>query len=274
MSVNRAAHRAWDELMHSSVLQRLCMFAFLLVACVPQETTQVVTATPMVEANRLYEEGRYAEAAKRYQALVDAGLVHTHLYYNLGNAYFKSGDLGHAMLNYRRAQRLLPRDPDVRNNLALALAKTQDRIPAEGTGATTQILHRLFEWTTPCELAFAALIGWLGVCGSLIAAVLAASHRRALLYASGVAAILVLAATLSAGVWLFDENSRPPAVVVVDRTTLRSGPGESYPQEFSLHAGAPVRVIERRAGWTRVLLPGELQGWAQDEAIEEIVPSG
>jgi tetratricopeptide (TPR) repeat protein len=263
-----------DELMRNTVLRGLWMLAYFLCACVPHEPAQTVSVVPMVEANWLYEKGRYAEAAERYQALVDAGLAHAHLFYNLGNAYFRSGDLGRAVLNYQRAQRLSPRDLDIRANLTQAQAQTQDNITAEDTGAAAGLLRRLFEYVTPHELALRALIGWFALCSLLTAAILVALRRQLLLYASGIVAILALGSVLSAGIRLVDENKRPPAVVVVDRITLRSGPGESYLAEFTLHAGAPVRVLEQRAGWARILLPGELQGWAPAAAFEQVIPPG
>jgi tetratricopeptide (TPR) repeat protein len=250
------------------------MLALYLCACVPQKPAHTVSGAPMADANWLYEQGRYTEAVQRYQALVDAGLAHAHLYYNLGNAYFRSGDLGRAVLNYQRAQRLSPRDPDIRTNLTLAQAQTQDHIGDADDGAAAGLLRRLFEYTTPHELALGALVGWFAACGFLAAAILVPSRRRRLLYASGTVAILVVTDVLSAGLWLVDQHNRPPAVVVVDQITLRSGPDESYVAEFTLHAGAPVRVLEQRAEWTRILLPGELQGWAPADAFEQVIPPG
>ena len=74
-------------------------------------------------ANQLYEAGQYAQAAQAYQQLVNQGYGDGALFYNLGNAHFKQGDYGRAILNYRRAQQLAPRDPDIETNLALARAQ-------------------------------------------------------------------------------------------------------------------------------------------------------
>src|SRR5262245_59003220 len=72
------------------------------------------------QANRLYEEGKYTEAICLYEATVRAGRHSPGVFFNLGNAYFKSGELGRAIYNFRRAEALAPRDPDIQANLRFA----------------------------------------------------------------------------------------------------------------------------------------------------------
>jgi uncharacterized protein YgiM (DUF1202 family) len=243
------------------VLSLLC-----LTAC----NAQTASGTQMVNANRLYEDSRFAEATAHYQDLVDAGVQDGRLYYNLGGAYFKAGDLGRAILNYRRAQRLLPRDGDVATNLELARAQTLDRIEVENEGAIVESVRRLISWTTLDEAAAAALVLWISLCGLGIGAILCIQRRRTLLYLAGVAAILLFLGILSIGIRLLDERGPPPAVVVAAEVTVRSGPGDDYLTEFALHAGAEVRLVERRGDWVRIALPGDLQGWVPDETVTEL----
>jgi hypothetical protein len=245
----------------------LTLLLLLLAACSGGTAT---SGTNMAEANLLYEEGRYGEAATRYQALVDASVQDGRLYYNLGNAYFKASDLGRAILNYRRAQRLLPRDGDVAANLKLARAQTLDRIEAENEGGLVGLVRRLIGWNTLDEAAIAALVLWVILCGLAVGALLWQRRRRALLYLAGGVATLLLLGLLSIGIRLLDQHGQRPAVVVADEVAVRSGPGDDYLTEFTLHAGAEVRVVERRADWVRVALPGDLQGWAPSTAVSEL----
>jgi len=83
------------------------------------------------EANRAYKEDRYQAAVDGYLKLIDRGFTHGHLFYNLGNACFRSGQLGRAILNYKRAQLLIPRDADLNFNLRYALDQTQDAITTD-----------------------------------------------------------------------------------------------------------------------------------------------
>src|SRR5262249_50947196 len=76
-------------------------------------------------ANKLYEQGKFNEAASAYEKLVQSGQVSAALYFNLGNAFFKAGQVGRAIAEYRRAEQLTPRDPDLRANLQFARKQIQ-----------------------------------------------------------------------------------------------------------------------------------------------------
>ena len=85
-------------------------------AMAPAETPNTI----FFHANALYGEERWAEAAAEYERVLAAGWESGNLYFNLGNAWFRAGDVGRAVLDYERARRLLPRDPDVQANLSYA----------------------------------------------------------------------------------------------------------------------------------------------------------
>jgi hypothetical protein len=225
----------------------------------------------VAEANQLYQAGQFPEAAAAYQALVDAGIENGTVYYNLGNAHFKNGDLGRAILNYRRAQQLLPRDPDVAANLDLARAQTIDRLEVGDGDPLVSFARRvLIEWTTLDEVTAITLGLWVALCSLTVIAILWPSGRQALRYGIGVIAVLWLLGLLSIGIRLVDARGSSPAVVVTSSVEVRSGPGEDYLTEFSLHAGAEIRVIEERDEWVRIALPGGLQGWGSGEAVEKL----
>ena len=97
------------------------------------DATPLVHRETMQRSNQLYENGRFQEASQTYQQLVDLGVEHENLFYNLGNAYYKSGDLGRAVLNYERARRMAPRDADIRANLDFARSLALDRYESEAT---------------------------------------------------------------------------------------------------------------------------------------------
>ena len=251
---------------------RLLILVLLLVglcACAPETTS----GAHIAEANQLYEAGQFAEAAVAYQALADAGVEDGTLYYNLGNAYFKAGDLGYAILNYRRAQLLLPRDPDVSANLQLARAQTTDRLEAKDSGVLVSFVRRvLVEWTTLDEAAAITLGLWGLLCALVVVVIMWPRGRRGLSYVIGVVAVLLALGLVSVTIRVVDARGSP-AVVVAQSVETRSGPGTDYVAEFTLHAGAEVRVLERRENWARIALPGDLQGWLPDETVKELAIS-
>ena len=96
---------------------KLLLFAVLFIAghCGPTQAKEV--SQQFDQANKLYEEGKYSEAAAMYEKAVKAGQVSAALCFNLGNASFKAGQSGRALVWYRRAEALSPRDPDIQANL-------------------------------------------------------------------------------------------------------------------------------------------------------------
>ena len=246
----------------------LPLIALLSTACSGRALT--LGGTEMAKANELYEVSAFAEAASRYQALVDAGVDDGRVYYNLGGAYYKLGDLGRAILNFRRAQRLLPRDEDVVANLKLARAQTVDRIRIEDEGAIVNLMRRIVGWSTVNELSLAAVYLWIGLAGLGIVAIVWREKRRLLGFIGTGIAVCIVILLFSVGIRLLDERRQPPGVVVAEEVAVRSGPGEDYLTEFDLHSGTEVRVVDLRAGWTRIILPGDLQGWAPSDAIIQL----
>lgn len=251
---------------HASRLLWMALVFVLISSCTPTS----ISGESLAQANHLYEAGEFVQAAAAYQTLVDNGVVDGVLYYNLGNAYFKSGDLGRAILNYRRAQRLLPRDADIAANLILARAQTKDQLGTEESGLVQFVTRTLVGWTTLNEAAALALGLWIVLCGLLIARMVRRRWDGVLLHIIMLIVAVALAlCVLSVGLRVAEARGRPPGVIVVDAVEVHSGPGTDYLTEFSLHAGAEIRVIEARPGWVRIALPGDLQGWVSEESLAQ-----
>lgn len=224
----------------------------------------------LAEANREYEAGQYEQAASLYQALVRDGADDARLHYNLGNAHYKVGDLGRAIASYRRAQRLMPRDADIAANLELARAQTVDRLETTSSAGASALLQRALVGTvSPSESALMALALWILV-SVLTAAALVRRRSSWLRGAALTTATFALVAALSLGLRVRREIVRPPAVVVAEAVQAQSGPGADYVDAFMLHSGTEVEILEERAGWVRIALPGELQGWIPASALERI----
>lgn len=220
-------------------------------------------------ANELYESGHFEEATTAYRQLVDAGFRHESLFYNLGNGYFKQGDIGRAILFYQRAARLNPRDADIQANLDLAREQTRDKFEVE-EDAVERLVALARSWLTLNEMAVVTLGLWFAF-GALI---LAYRHSRAghwregLLYALILVTLLLAGGLFSLGSRLYFENQRPQSVILAGEVDVMSGPGDQYITEFTLHSGAEVSRIENRGQWARIALPGEqFQGWVPLRAI-------
>jgi len=210
----------------------------------------------------------YREAAAGFQTLIAAGLRNAALEYNLGNTHFRLGELGHAILHYRRAQRLAPRDDKLAANLAYARRQVEPFIPVAGSH---RLLEQLLFWHYGTSLrerfwaaAAVSAAGWLLLIARL--------HRPARwLLATGLILVAIGAcAAVSAG-WDMHEQSRYPSAVVMTRECfLRLGRGEAADLALKqpLGPGVELHVLQQRADWVEVRLPSGQTGWLPAAAIE------
>ena len=229
----------------------------------------------MAEANGRFSRGEHAEAAQQYESLIADGFRDATLYYNLGNAYFEQGDFGRAILYFLRAERLSPRDPDIRANLELARSHTVDNLQVEGDSLVASLSNIAHRWMTPAELGTAVLFLWL-LGGLALAALFVVSGLRsfAVILRAIIAFVFVLA-LLMLPFWLSMLYANPysnTGVIIAEAVEVVNGPGAQYGTEFTLHSGAQVRLVDFRQGWVRAELPGgELSGWATENGIEPVV---
>ncbi|MBI1879068.1 MAG: tetratricopeptide repeat protein [Chloroflexi bacterium] len=223
-------------------------------------------------ANQHYDAGQYPEAVAIYETILASGLRHSSVYYNLGNAYYKQGDLGRAILNYRRAQRLDPRDTDVAANLNIARAQTVDKLEAPAEEGLSNLVKFAEEWLTFGEAMILALVLWLSIGFLAVITLLKPTLRRWCGIGMGVLGLFLLIGLISMASRFYREQNYPSGVIVAEAVDITSGPGTSkqYLVEFTIHAGAEVNLIESRPGWERIALPGDLQGWAPAEAVGRI----
>ena len=227
----------------------------------------------MARANVSYERGEFVEAAQQYEALIDRRYSDAALYFNLGNAYLESGDLGRAILNYLRARELSPRDSEIRDNLELARSMTLDSIAGERGALVESVSYFGHRWTTPDELGTAALLLWVATgiaIGALLVWRVLPLRRvlRAVTASAAVATVMLLLLVVSMAYANPYENT---GVVTAAAVEIVNGPGPQYPEEFTLHSGAQVRVTDSRHGWLRIELPGgELRGWVPSHAIDVV----
>lgn len=245
----------------------------LLFAFSPLQAKSPLDRETMVRANQLYDNGRFDQARQIYQQLADQDFSQSELLYNLGNANYKQGDLGFAILNYERAARLAPRDADIRANLEFARGQTIDQLETGPASPIDQWLRYNISMVTLNELSLITLVlFWL-----MIGLVILYRHSRTEKARARRQFVLVIVAVLFAlnaftlGSRLYMQTNNPQAIVVAESMDLYSGPGEEFLTEFTLNSGTKVNLLETRGQWSRISLPGEqAQGWTNAGAVETI----
>src|SRR5262249_3548714 len=193
---------------------------------------------------RLYAQKDYAGAVAAYEQALKSG-HDPRAHYNLGNALFRNGKIGEAIVHYRRAYYLAPRDRDIEANLTFARAYRVDKT-SQPPGPLARAADRALRWMSRSEaalwtailltlagLALAGWIVWRGAAWGVTASVLA---------------LLGLYCFVAQQVWTAEVAARP-AVIVVPEVNAASGPGEEFKQVMLLHDGTEVKVRETRGDW-------------------------
>ncbi len=239
-------------------------WATFLAAAVP-----TTPQTAFFRANSLYTQGQYAEAVEAYEAVLQSGLASGNLYFNLGNAYFRSGRVGRAILHYERARRFLPSDPDLAANLRFARSLTGAEVcqPLLWQGLVFPLAHRVatdqLVWLT--SAAYSLLF--------VVFAVYRLWPRRPqwLRYAGwGVTAgLVVITLSLVQQLWTSDWQ-RHAVVLKQEDSPVRFEPAASGTVHFAVTQGTRLRVLDVREGWWQVARCDGRRGWIEKDALEEL----
>jgi tetratricopeptide (TPR) repeat protein len=221
------------------------------------------SATVFNDANRLYEQGKFTDAATAYDKLIQSGVVSPALYFNEGNAWFKSGQIGKAVVAYRKAEQLAPRDPDVRANLQFARNHIPNYIPALPGNRWTRSLNHLSvnEWTIAASVCFALL--FLTLASQQIWPMLRKPLR------TPVFGLVLLTAAFATFLALdYSEQVKTKSVVVtVPEAVLRRGPFDESQSSFTVRDGSELLVVDSKDNWLQVADAAHHTGWIRDTQL-------
>lgn len=223
-------------------------------------------------AERLYREGKYAEAAEIYQQVLSEGQESSELYYNLGNVYFKMGENTRAILNYERSLLLNPADRMARYNLNMARQAVVDKI---------DVLPELFivRWYKAVETHYSAdQWGYISVGLFVLFLVMAAlffySRSVGLRKTGFFVGILVLLLTLTTVFFAIRQDrrisEREYAVITTPSVTVKGAPDSSGTDLFLIHEGLKVKVIGELGNWYNIRLADGNEGWVAKTDMERI----
>ena len=220
-----------------------------------------------------YSAGNWTQALEDWNGVADTGLHSKELYYNLGNAYFKAGENARAILNYERALRLDPSDPDIRYNLEFARSLTQDRIDEVPEFILKTWMRKMGylmssnAWAVLSLFLLAAALALilLFLLGPTVGA------RRWGFFTGLVALLLALCAWGFARSQMADAGRHDEAIVLRPVTSVTSSPSTDAAKSlFILHEGTKVRVLDNVSGFTSIELADGRRGWIASADIEII----
>lgn len=215
-----------------------------------------------VRAQQAYDEGRVQEAITLYEHILSQGYYAHELFYNLGNAHYRSGDIGSAALNYRRAQYLKPRDEDTRYNLYYILQRA-----GAIHGAPSRFERLWFTLSRNEWMALAVALYWL-TAGLLAYATLTYNWRATVLRALAMGVALI--ALSVSGIWYWTSLERRPEVVVLEPgQEALFGPLEGSTAHYAVPEGSIARVTGDSDIWYRIEVDGQT-GWIRKDVCEPV----
>ena len=254
--------------------RRLSLAVLLLVAsAVVGVRTASGQDARFEEANQLYQQGDYQGALDHYQQVLADGWEASALYYNVGNAYFKLGHLGQAILFYERAHRLAPRDADVRANLQLARSLTTDDITPLPGFWPFQVAAWWVGLLPRPALVLVVTLSYLATMTCLV--LLVARVRPSLTVWTRRLAVTGAVVTVVFGVNLavreLGIGRAQEAIVLAQEVKVQSAPTDDASlQIFTIHEGTKVRIDRASDEWLEVALEDGKVGWVKNDVLERI----
>ncbi len=219
------------------------------------------------QGNKAYRSKNWDDAIEKYLAAVNDGASSAELFYNLGCAYFRAGDIGRAILWFERAKILKPRDRDINKNLAFTRKLTQDKIESIYRNTLLAWFWRIIE-----RISFSEL-WWLLLIISL-AATIATSFSILQLRGYWFGIVLWIIFILVAGSWYMKGNRLWEihlGITISSKADVRSEPSSEGEILFTIHSGTRVGIIEKRRDWFRIAIEDGHTGWANENTIEPVI---
>ena len=217
------------------------------------------------QANDLYSKGQYDKAIVIYEDILSKGISNAALYYNLGDAYFKTQRYGKSVACFERAARLKPRDTDIRYNLGFLRAMVKEPVEPFPEILLTSLngLVTLNELAVLCSAVFILLICGIGL-------YIALKQRNVLLF-NIIFAVLAVVLCGWLAIKIESEVLTRDAIVVSGPADVRNGPGMENSVGFSLPEGRKVVILGAKDDWSAIGLKSEgLKGWIEKKYLEEI----
>ena len=253
-------------------MKRTIIYIALLLVSVVAYGAEPTSLERWDAGNKAYIEGNYDKAIEEYSAILDGGEYSMKLYYNLANAYFKSGAIGKSILYYNKALRIAPSQEDIRHNLAIAEAQTKDRIAVIPEFFLNRWLRTMrnsmscMAWSVLSLVLFGILLAFALL--FLLASRL--RWRKAGFYGALCAFVLFVAMTAFAVSSRNDMLSHNEAIVMGTAISVKSSPDNSATDLFVLHEGTKVKLLDEVDEWCEVVIADGKKGWTLKSNVEEI----
>jgi len=228
--------------------------------------------TLFFKANAAYSNEMYSDAIESYLQIIDQGYESAHLYYNLGNAFFKTDDFPSAILYFEKAKLLNPNDENILFNLNVANTKIVDKIepvPELFFRQWWRSLYNLFSADTWAKISIAGFILFF----ILLSFYLLSKFMkiRKLSFYTG---LVILFFTIFTFTIAFQKykliSNHKEAIIFTPTITVKSSPNPNSVDLFVIHEGSKVRILEKVGEWYEIKIASGSVGWLPGQALKQI----
>lgn len=224
------------------------------------------------KANKAFQSENYSEAIQLYEQIGAEKKHSVHYYFNLGNAYYKNGDLGKAMLNYERAKLLQPNFNDLNYNIDLTKNRLKDNISPVRPFFLAVWWEGIYNLMLPRTWAILGIVWLLAAVAGIGFWLLGDSRQKKQIgfyggFGIGILGIVFLLAGLSRHQMMTNSNE---AIVIAKETDFKDGADSDSNTILNLHEGAKVFLDEKIGDWQKCRLEDGEMGWLKDGVFEKI----
>lgn len=255
--------------MKTKITYMFLVFISSLALAFGQENTNT---TLFDAANKAYNDGNYQEAILQYKSILETGNHSAAIYYNLGNAYYKSNAIGPSVYYFEKALQLSPNDKDILNNLDFARNMTIDAIEPLPKTQLSKFVGKITGRFTYNQWAWIAVIcGFLCVISFLLYQFAYQSLKKRIYFLISVIAFLFILGTVAIAFQQYAKAQKDrPAIIFATETTVKSEPNLRSDEVFVLHEGTKVQILDTVESWKKIQLIDGKIGWIIAEDVNEL----
>lgn len=244
----------------------------LMLLTLPLFSMADANTSLFAQGNAAYAKAQYQQAAEDYQKVVDAGYQSVALYFNLGNAYYRTGDIASSLLYYEKAHKLSPSDEDINFNIHYANARTSDKIEGVPEFFVTKWWNSFILAFSVNKLAVLSVLFMLGGCALLVLYLFTNSFivKRSSFYLGIVVMFVSIIFVFMANRQESFFGSHQQAIIFSNSVTAKSTPDANGKPLFIVHEGTKVNVLDKNDAWMEVELPNGNAGWISIGDAKEI----
>lgn len=224
------------------------------------------------KGNQQYAKAQYQQAAQIYQQVLKSGYTSAAIYFNLGNAFYKSDDLPSAILYYEKAHKLAPNDRDININIQFCNLKLADKIEQQPEFFVSRWWHGLILLCSADTFAVLSVVFLLA--GFLLLIVYLFTNLLVLKKASFYTGFTVILVGLI-GIFLANRQinyfeTHHQAIIFSSSVTVKGSPNTNAKPLFVMHEGTKVAITQQNGNWIEIELPNGNVGWITTEDVKDI----